>query len=174
MSQAEVITDMRPIGSGRTLPRSLVVLIEVPELKTRSIAQVPRTVARRIRRVGRQVPPPRRRLRREIRLASCALIALVPLVSACTLGWSNRPDRILACSISDPLQTEVDREVLAVADRSTPANEQTRPATTSPGAVVLSIEPATAVPENATEAAVIFPGYVLPDDSREDSLHEGS
>jgi len=30
------------------------------------------------------------------------------------------------------------------------------------------------VPENATEAAVIFPGYVLPDDSREDLLHEGS
>jgi hypothetical protein len=174
MSQAELITNMPPIRSQRTLPRSLVVLIEVPEVKTRLVTRTRRTVAPRMRSVGRQVPPPRRRLRREIRLASCALVALVPIVSACTLGWSNRPDRILACSISDPLQTEVDREVLADAIRSIPANEQTRPATTSPGAVVLSIEPATVVPENATEAAVIFPGYVLPDDSREDSLHEGS
>ena len=49
-----------------------------------------------------------------------------------------------------------------------------KPEVASSGVVVLSIEPAVVVPGTATEAAVVFPGYVLPDDSREDSLHEGS
>ena len=38
-----------------------------------------------------------------------------------------------------------------------------------PAGVVLSIEPATAAPVADTEVPVIFPGYVLPDDSLEDT-----
>ena len=174
MSQAELVTDMPDIRSERTLPRSLAVLIEVPELKTRPIKRARRTVTPRMRIVGRQVARPRRRLRREVRLASCALMALVPIVSACTLGWSNRPDRIVACSIRDPLLLSADRDDLANLPRTSRENERAQSATAFPGVVVLSIEPAVVVPGTATEAAVIFPGYVLPDDSREDSLHEGS
>ncbi len=104
------------------------------------------------------------------------MMALVPMLSACTLGWSNRPDRIVACSIRDPLQSQgaTDRDrfgdnfALAQESPAAPA------AVTSPGVVVLSVEPAVVIPATTTEAPVIFPGYVLPDDSREDSLHEGS
>ncbi len=101
-------------------------------------------------------------------------MALVPMVSACTLGWSNRPDRIVACSISDPLPKSLDRDDLVDSPHASRENERSQTANASPGVVVLSVEPAIVVPGTATEAAVVFPGYVLPDDSREDSLHEGS
>ena len=105
MSQAENTIDMPANRSDRTLPCSLVVLIEVPELES-SVDQAnsPRPATSRISsHTDVKFRHPRRRLRREVRLAGCVLLALVPIVSACTLGWSNRPDRILACSISDPL-----------------------------------------------------------------------
>ncbi len=76
----------------------------------------------------------KRRLRREVRFAGCALLALMPLVSACTLGWSSRPSRVLACSIADT--TAENNNLAAVASR-----EQATPRTDSsvaPGAVVLS------------------------------------
>jgi len=44
----------------------------------------------------------------------------------------------------------------------------------SSGVVVLSIEPAVSAPGTGTEVPVIFPGYVLPDDSLEGPAHEGS
>ena len=43
-----------------------------------------------------------------------------------------------------------------------------------PSVVVLSIEPATVAPGPETEVPVVFPGYVLPDDSLEESSHAGS
>ena len=92
------------------------------------------------------------------------MMALVPIVSACTIGWSNRPDRILPCSIQDPSARSGSSDV---------SDGPARPVTSS-GAVVLSVEPAVTVPGTEAEAPVIFPGYVLPDDSREGSLHEGS
>ena len=39
---------------------------------------------------------------------------------------------------------------------------------------MLSIEPAVTAPGTDAEVPVVFPGYVLPDDSLEDSTHEGS
>lgn len=102
------------------------------------------------------------------------ILALVPIVSACTLGWSNRPDRIVTCSITDPLARSADRDNLSGLLGASRENDRLKPESTSAGVVVLSIEPAVVVPGTTTEAAVVFPGYVLPDDSREDSLHEGS
>jgi hypothetical protein len=40
--------------------------------------------------------------------------------------------------------------------------------------VLLSIEPAGAAADLGCEIPVVFPGYVLPDDNREDPAHEGS
>ena len=51
------------------------------------------------------------------------------------------------------------------------------PGKEAPGAsaaVALSTEPAPLVRGNDTEVPVVFPGYLLPDDSLEDSAHEGS
>jgi hypothetical protein len=44
----------------------------------------------------------------------------------------------------------------------------------SPGVFMRSIEPAMAVPPADAEVPVIFPGYVLPDDTFEDTAHAGS
>ena len=102
------------------------------------------------------------------------LLALVPIASVCTLGWSNRPDRILACSIPDPQQTTADRDGFNDVARLEVGYQLPQLKVASPGPIVLSIDPAVAIPGAGAEASVIVPGYVLPDDSREDSVHEGS
>jgi hypothetical protein len=176
MSQADLVIDIMENRSERPVSDFPTVLIEIPEIKRLPIAQDPRTIPRAARTVGRQPHRSRRRLRREVSLAGCALIALVPIISACTLGWSNRPDRILACAISDPLQSEnaTDNDGSNDSHPHTREGQQGQIAISSPQAVVLSIDPAAVAPRTTTEIPVIFPGYVLPDDSREDSLHEGS
>jgi hypothetical protein len=176
MSQADLLTAVTANRFERTLPHSLAVLIEVPCIKPLPGARAMRTMPRATRAVARNPHRSRRRLRREVRLAGCTLMALVPIVSACTLGWSNRPDRIIACSISDPFQSQsTTHRDGSIENLSLPRENWTGPsAVASPGIVVLSTEPAVLAPGTAPETPVIFPGYVLPDDSREDSLHEGS
>jgi hypothetical protein len=174
MGQADLVTEMPAIRSERTLSSSLVILIEVPAIKARPIDRSSRTPSLRTRVVGRKPHRYRRRLRREVRLVGCALLALVPIVSACTLGWSNRPDRNLACSISDPLEARADGDGFVDPPSLGLRHQPGQSTVASTGAVVLSIESAVTVPGAVSDTAVIFPGYVLPDDSREDSTHEGS
>jgi hypothetical protein len=88
---------------------------------------------------------------------------MAPVVSACTMGWSSRANRVVACSIAD-----------APADGSSsgqPGDQAT--ALPSPRVVVRSIEPALAPPTGRADVPVVFPGYVLPDDNFEDRAHEG-
>jgi hypothetical protein len=176
MSQADLVIDMTANQSEHALPHALAVLIEVPAINPLPIARAPRTIPRGAPTAGQRRRYSRRRLRREVSLAGCALIALVPIVSACTLGWSNRPDRIVACAIPDPLQSQAATDRDDFFENRLPAREgrDGQAAIAPSGAVVLSIEPAAAASGSAAETPVIFPGYVLPDDSREDSLHEGS
>jgi hypothetical protein len=164
MGQADLMMEMPAIESERVLPSSLAVLIEVPAIQTRSISRPSRPTRRGARFTGRQTPHGRRRLRPRVRLAGCAMMALVPIVSACTIGWSSRPDRILPCSIMVPFPG------------IEPEYQTGQPAVTSSGVAVLSVEPFVTVPDTAVEAQapVVFPGYVLSDDTREGSLHEGS
>jgi hypothetical protein len=174
MSQAELILDMPPIRSEQLIPTSLPVLIAVPRIKVRPSARERRVAKPHLRITGRTARRVRRRLRREVRFASFALLALVPIASVCTLGWSNRPDRILACSIPDPQQITPDSHALADIARIGVEYQSPQSTISSPGAVALSVDPAVVVPGIGSEALVIVPGYVLPDDSREDSVHEGS
>ena len=44
----------------------------------------------------------------------------------------------------------------------------------TPTAVLISIEPAGGAIEAEAETPVVFPGYLLPDDHREEAVHEGS
>ncbi len=101
MSRADTLLTMPAIRSDRAVPRSLGSLIEVPEVKRSPVRRARPRVAGHWQ--GRRPAPvrPKRRLRREVRIAGCALLALAPLVSACTLGWSGRPARVLACSIAE-------------------------------------------------------------------------
>jgi hypothetical protein len=174
MSQADLLTEMTAMRPGRAFSHSLAVLIEVPAVTPPPTTRALRRMPRRARTLGRQPGRSRRRLRREVRLAGCALIALVPLVSACTLGWSNRPDRIVACVIPDQSQRAMDLDGSTDSPLEAVESQAGKSAIALHGVVVLSIEPAVAPAGTTAEAPVIFPGYVLPDDSREDSLHEGS
>jgi hypothetical protein len=172
-----VVTDPTVDESQRMFLHSLAVMIEVPAITPERIKQAPRTDLRAVRTMKRQSRRSRRRLRREVCLAGFTLLALVPIVSACTLGWSNRPDRIVACSISEAPRdsSATDRDgfsQMPPSDVEQVAEGQAMIA--SRGAVMVSGEPAAVAPVSAVETPVIFPGYVLPDDSREDSLHEGS
>lgn len=164
MGQADLMMEMPAIESERVLPSSLAVLIEVPAIQTHAISRTTRPTQRRERFTGRQIRHGRRRLRPQVRLAGCAVMALVPIVSACTIGWSSRPDRILPCAIQDS------------SPGVEPEDQSGQPAGTSSGVVVLSVEPVVTAPGIAAEAQapVVFPGYVLSDDTREGSLHEGS
>jgi hypothetical protein len=174
MSQAELNLEMPPIRPEQQISTSLPVLIAVPKSKLRANMSS-RYVARPHMRIsGRTTRRGRRRLRREVRVAGCALLALVPIASACTLGWSNRPDRILACSISDPRQVTADNDGFADAPRLDVSYQTLQPMFATSRAVVHSVGQEVAIPGASLEASVIVPGYVLPDDSREDSVHEGS
>jgi hypothetical protein len=171
MKQSNTLSTMPAIRSFRAVPLSLEVLIELPELRGsrtgRGRTQSPWSKAPSRPRYVRT----KRRLRREVRVAGCALLALMPLVSACTMGWSSRPSRVVACSIADVTALKNNLAVAAPSDRGL------APVTNALGAneaVVLSVEPAGLVPGDSTEVPVVFPGYVLPDDSLEDAAHEGS
>ena len=173
MSRADTLLTMPSIRSDRAVSRSLGTLIEVPEVKRSPTRRVPRRKA-----VGHwqsarpSAARPKRRLRREVRIGGCALLALAPLLAACTLGWSGRPARILACSIAEA--TAPDRRSDGGILSRDPSNQSTDTRVGSAGVVLISIEPAALVPGTNTEIPVVFPGYVLPDDSLEDCTHEGS
>jgi hypothetical protein len=171
MSQSDTLSMMPAIRSDRDLSLSLEVLIEVPELKG---SRMGRGKSRSPGRAATSRPKyvsTKRRLRREVRVAGCALLALMPLISACTMGWSSRPGRVVACSIAD---TTAENNSLAPTAPRDQALQSGTDALGSTGAIVLSVEPVGLVPGNDSEVPVVFPGYLLPDDSLEDSAHEGS
>jgi hypothetical protein len=102
-------------------------------------------------------------------------LVFAPLASACTLGWSSRTTRILACSISDArdagaVEERLDSDFNLVGFRNVSA---AGPAIDA-GAIALSAEPPQRRPAAEPVAPVIFSGYVLPDDCLEDRSHEGS
>jgi hypothetical protein len=101
-------------------------------------------------------------------------VAIAPLVSICTIGWSSRPARILACAISDPADSSASHDTTTDSDESSPAaNLQESQADRGRGEIILSINPSTPS-VTSTEPPVIFPGYVLPADSLEDRAHAGN
>jgi hypothetical protein len=172
MSRADTLLTMPSIRSDRGVTRYLGSLIEVPAVK-RSPARVvrPRVVGH-WQSTRPSAVRSKRRLRRGVRIAGCAFLALAPLLAACTLGWSGRPARVLACSIGEATAPDqgFDGSVLP----RDPSSQSPQPAVGLPGVVVLSIEPAVLAPGTDTESPVVFPGYVLPVDGLEESTHEGS
>jgi hypothetical protein len=154
----------------------LVSLIEVPEVKGRRMPRGAETAPtwadadRPSRRpsTGRK----NRRLRREVRVAGCAFLLLAPLVGACNLGWSSGRDRVLACSVPDLMKTRGRQNDRASA--TVLAGRSEMAALISAGAAGRSIEPPATPTGPDNDVPVIFSGFVLPDDSLEDSTHEGS
>lgn len=176
-----ITTDALPtrmtIRTERSVPSSLSILIEVPEVRLPEVLR-DRTYMNGRQHGWRSVPRPRRRrLRREVRLAGCALLVFLPLAGTCMLGWQSVSNQLRAASIVDA--TASPRYWLNVRHRdqrnpACPVESTDAGSIDVPSEVVLSVEPAVVTPDSDREVPVIFPGYVLPDDSLEDSSHAGS
>ncbi|MGO9810275.1 MAG: hypothetical protein ACLP53_05735 [Isosphaeraceae bacterium] len=117
---------------------------------------------------------PRRRLRRQVRVAGYTLLGLLPLL----LAWSRWTD---AQSVRHPgsrlLLLPSHRSGREAPDGGTDPeawNSASAAVTTSPAPVLLSIEPVGTAVDSDTETPVVFPGYLLPDDHHEEPVHEGS
>ena len=156
-------------ASRTTTPaRSMAVLIQVPRSMARRIGPcltvgVAGAMARSAeRRCGR----PRRRLRREVRLAGCALWPWSPLVCALRpgLGESREP----GCR---PARRPWSRGIGSSATSPTRTSRASRPADVAgsldapPSMVALDRAGRRRRPSPTRRSPVVFPGYLLPDDS---------
>jgi hypothetical protein len=176
MIRTDALPTRPRVRAERSVSSSLSVLIEVPEVKASGPSRGRRRVMDRQHDWRPSSRSPRRRLRREVRVASGALLLFVPLICVCALGWQSLSSQLLATTIVDATaRPRIER--VAYQDRTHrawPVNSPAAEPTEVPSAVVLSIEPAVVAPESGSEIPVILPGYVLPDDSLEESSHAGS
>jgi hypothetical protein len=102
-------------------------------------------------------------------------MAASALLAVCGLGlawqaWSpggadRMPGAILSWAWAHP--------GLPAASRGVPRADGRASASPLPP-VLLSIEPVGTTADSDAEAPVVFPGYLLPEDSHEESAHEGS
>ena len=172
MISTDTLLSVPPRTTDRAGLRTFACLIEVPDVRR------PRSGRVRPRGLGRwdsgqpSRPRAKRRLRREVRVAGYALLALAPLFGACALGRPDRPARVLACSIAEA--TAPERVLASNGDPRDAFRPSLDSPGSSPGVVILSS--GTVAPASGAESdvPVVFPGYVLPDDSLEESTHEGS
>jgi hypothetical protein len=170
MSQVDLDPTLRESRTGWTLDEPMAVLIEVPEVSAPRIrpARVPTAMP---------APAGRRRLRRRVRVAAWILLVLAPLVGsvgASRSNWSSRaiaqPDAVTLAGTRDD-----DHRAGAVAlGASRPDDPSSAGAPGRLPVVVLSIESVAGAPAADAEVPIVFPGYVLPDDSLEEPAHEGS
>jgi hypothetical protein len=167
MSQTEALPRMSTSRRATGMSDHAAPLIQVPRVSLeRPRSRLLEPCASATRRPGRSRRP-RRRLRREVRLAACALVTLLPL----GLTWSHlssaRPNRTHLLT----LPSRFDR---AGASVETAGWSTLGSSASPPPPVLLSIEPLNSTVDSEGETPVVFPGYLLPDDHHEESAHEGS
>ena len=161
MSRADTLLTMPSIGADRGVTPYLGSLIEVPEVR-RSPARSARPRVVRHWQSGRPSDVrPKRRLRREVRIAGSALLALAPIFAACTLGWSGRTARVLACSIAEAGSHAAPGAFDGSVTRRDPSRRSAESDAGFPGIVVLSIEPAVIAPGADTEVPSGLPRLCL-------------
>ena len=142
------------------------LLIQVPEVRSYSASVRP---GRSLRGTSRSSPARRskRRLRREVRLAGCTVLALLPIVilwsQHCFLGsraWQP------SWAFLSPAQAVRNDAAAALVTQEGPSAAV---CPTLP--VMLSIEPVGTRVESDAKTPVVFHGYLLPDDNREEPVH---
>lgn len=180
MSQTGILPAVVTVRSSRVTPDALPILIAVPRIETvRRQRRVERAepahgTAWRPRTAGRR---PRRRLRRHVRLSACALLGLTPFAMAAGAIWSSQPAQIsVKPSASAVAQSDAPNRVcLSDPGRADGFIDGRRPAALDRGPVtLLSVEASNAASVPEAEEAVILPGYLLPDNTRGEPVHEGS
>jgi hypothetical protein len=116
---------------------------------------------------------PRRRLRRGVRRAGWSLLVLASMAATFTMGWTTRgggPPR-LAILGTPAFGHDMGRAHATFEEGSRPWPDV--PADADADADAVAIGPAVGPPVADAEVPVVFPGYVLPDDRREEPAHEG-
>jgi hypothetical protein len=157
-------TAWRP-GSDPLCSLPVPLLIQIPDLgsfSTRSRGQSPRTADWQAR-VHRRS---KRRLRREVRIAGCSLLGIIPLALAVAYWPSaavGRPvaSRVLAITGEPSKASTASWKEWLGFEKERPA---TRAAMIPP--VRLSLESISAIQDEPQAAPAVFPGYLLPDDNR--------
>ncbi len=118
---------------------------------------------------------PRRRLRRGVRRAGWSLLVLALMAGTFTMGWTTRGSgaprlavRARAAYGRDAALTSFACEIGARPSADAPAGGDL-----ATDADAVAIRPDLGPPIADAEVPVVFPGYVLPDDRREEPAHEG-
>jgi hypothetical protein len=144
------------------------VLISVPDLR------LDRSLGHRSRRGAEVLPRSkrlgRRRLRREVRLTAYTSLTVVGLSLAWGVISPNGADRTQAVAI----RWTWPRWCLPAGPSGFAGVPPGRAFPDPLPRVLLSIEPVGTTAESDAEAPVVFPGYLLPADTHEESAHEGS
>jgi hypothetical protein len=172
MSSTDTLERIPPRTSERAAPRAFISLIEIPDASRPLSARARFTGSKRWDSGQPSRMRTKRRLRREVRLAGYAFLALTPLLAACSLSQPDRPVRVLACSIAEA--TAGDRVYERRENPRFDAEAALDSPVNHPRDLILSSGAPDPQCNNDSEVPIVFPGYVLPDDSHEESTHEGS
>jgi len=166
----------------RSVRDSLPVLIEVPATTVPRISRCRSRSSSGTRRWSSYVVAPRpasrrrtRRLRREVRTAARVVTLGIAMCLVWGFGSSSPGTPVLAMQF--PQSTDQAGQIWvdhAPAERPAQVVAPTPKSDDDSQIVMLSAEPALTTPRPDAEVPVVLPGYVLPDDSREESSHEGS
>jgi hypothetical protein len=177
MTQLDTEPMTHGLRAGRSNSDAMAVLIRVPRVdepcdrvrtwRAEEAARFRPAMSAQARRSGTR---PRRRLRREVRLAAMWILALATLGVAFTMGWMTRGTgpldlRVLTASaqVHHPRGPSRAPEGIERPDDGPQGESDT-----------IAIGPAIGAPVADAEVPVVFPGYLLPDDSLQEPAHEGS
>jgi hypothetical protein len=116
---------------------------------------------------------PRRRLRRGVRRAGWSLLVLASMTATFTMGWTTRGSGVLRLAILDTAANGRDKDRAPSASVGRARLSVDAPTEGDVDADAVAIGPALGPPVADAEVPVVFPGYVLPDDRREEPAHEG-
>jgi hypothetical protein len=177
MMQLDTEPTTHGLRAGRSNRDAMAVLIRVPRVdeprdrvrtwRAEEAARFRPAMSAQARRSGTR---PRRRLRRGVRLAGLWILALATMGGTFTMGWMTRG--------TGPLDVRVLTAATQGRHPRSPSRAPEgieRPDDGPQGeADTIAIGPAMGAPVADAEIPVVFPGYLLPDDSLEEPAHEGS
>jgi hypothetical protein len=170
MSPTEALPTLRSPRIEAASPQTAPLLIQVPFTRHDRHPHDPSQPPIRHR------PPrlaggrkPKRRLRREVRRTGYALLALLCV----TATWNSRRSTGKELGLAPAYTSASTHPAMPSAAVGTGLVETSQPITRLLP-ILLSIEPVGATAESDVETPVLFPGYLLPDDNREEPAHGGS
>jgi hypothetical protein len=144
----------------RTTDRPVVpILIQVPALPALMGPSARSSLRVKARTSSSLRPQRRRRLRREVRVAAYAMMLMAPMMYAPLALWGERSSNTKPAESPGP-ERPMDGPELTSA--------------LHPPVISISIEPVVGAPSSEAEPPVVFPGYLLPDNDSEGTVHAGS